>query len=160
MKIKRIISISAILLLVVCVQAQEPIPENPLEKIRVNHPATHHTGISISPASGVWQDTPTSSPSAYHTRVLCEVGGFISGLWSYDRYVTKQPWAMIGTNSIKANFQHGFEWDRREFGMNQILHPYSYGLSYTCYHRNGQYHNHPDIKSYSDMLRTYIKVTI
>jgi Domain of unknown function (DUF3943) len=60
-----------------------------------------------------------------YDRAALELGSFIAGLWSYDRYVTKQPWAVIGTKSIKANFEHGFEWDRGEFGMNQLLHPYS-----------------------------------
>lgn len=90
--------------------------------------------VSLQQHSQLQQRSTLSQPNYLRTNL--QVAGFIGGLWSYDRYVTRQPWAVIGTNSIKANFQHGFEWDRGEFGMNQILHPYSGNLYYSAARAN------------------------
>lgn len=62
--------------------------------------------------------------------------GFIVGLWSYDRYVAKEYWAVIGFNSIEANFRNGFEWDHDGFAMNQIAHPYSGSIYFTAARSN------------------------
>jgi hypothetical protein len=90
--------------------------------------------VLLQQHSQLQQRSTLSQPNYLRTNL--QVAGFIGGLWSYDRYVTRQPWAVIGTNSIKANFQHGFEWDRGEFGMNQILHPYSGNLYYSAARAN------------------------
>jgi len=61
---------------------------------------------------------------------------FITSLWSYDRFVAKEDWAIIGINSVEANFKNGPEWDHSGFAMNQIAHPYSGSIYFTAARSN------------------------
>ncbi len=61
----------------------------------------------------------------------------LGGIWAYDHYWVDYDWADIGFNSIKANFEHGFEWDTGKFSMNQILHPYSGNIYFNIARSNG-----------------------
>jgi len=70
-------------------------------------------------------------------RTLFEVGGIVGGVWAYDNYLMQEPWADIGINTIKKNFDHGFEWDTGKFDMNQFAHPYHGSLYFTAARSNG-----------------------
>jgi len=72
-----------------------------------------------------------------HQRTLCEVGGVVAGVWAYDNYLMQEEWAVIGTNSVKKNFEHGFEWDSGKFDMNQFAHPYHGNIYFTAARSNG-----------------------
>jgi len=61
---------------------------------------------------------------------------FIGGLWSYDRYFANEKWAVIGINSVTANFKNGPEWDHSGFAMNQIAHPYAGSIYFTSARSN------------------------
>ncbi|HPR18528.1 MAG TPA: DUF3943 domain-containing protein [Candidatus Cloacimonadota bacterium] len=84
----------------------------------------------------IQQEEIFTKSDKHYDRAALEIAGCIGGLWSYDRYITRQKWAVIGCKSIEANFKHGFEWDRGEFGMNQILHPYNGSMYYTAARSN------------------------
>lgn len=72
-----------------------------------------------------------------HKRTLIEVGSVVAGVWAYDNYLMQEPWADIGTNSVKKNFEHGFEWDSGKFDMNQFAHPYHGNIYFTAARSNG-----------------------
>ena len=61
---------------------------------------------------------------------------FITSLWSYDRFVANEDWAIIGINSVETNFKNGHEWDHGGFVMNQIAHPYSGSIYFTSARSN------------------------
>jgi hypothetical protein len=48
---------------------------------------------SLQQHSQLQQRSTLSQPNYLRTNL--QVAGFIGGLWSYDRYVTKQPWAVL-----------------------------------------------------------------
>lgn len=72
-----------------------------------------------------------------YRRALLEVGGIVTGVWAYDNYLMQEYWADIGINTIKKNFDHGFEWDSGKFDMNQFAHPYHGSLYFTAARSNG-----------------------
>jgi len=74
---------------------------------------------------------------ANHRRTFYEVGGVIAGVWAYDNYLMQEEWAVIGTNSVKKNFDHGFEWDSGKFDMNQFAHPYHGNIYFNAARSNG-----------------------
>lgn len=66
-----------------------------------------------------------------------ETFGFNMGLWAFDRYVQKGPYAYISLNTIKQNFRHGFEWDNDHLGTNMFLHPYNGAIFFNAGRSNG-----------------------
>ncbi|MFV0470066.1 MAG: DUF3943 domain-containing protein [Dysgonomonas sp.] len=70
-------------------------------------------------------------------RASSEVVGLNSGVWAFDRYVTKSDFAYISKETIKANFSHGFVWDNDQIGTNLFLHPYHGSLYYNAARSNG-----------------------
>lgn len=57
------------------------------------------------------------------------------GVWSISRYIVPQPWAVISTQTVKANFNHAFVWDSDHFSTNQLMHPY-HGNTYFNFARS------------------------
>ena len=56
------------------------------------------------------------------------VGNFVTA--AFNRYVLNSGFCNIGWQSIKNNWNDGWEWDRDRFGVNFIQHPYSGALSF------------------------------
>lgn len=71
-----------------------------------------------------------------YTRSTIEGASFIAGLWGYNRYIAKEKWAVIGFNSVEANFKNGPEWDRGTFEINQLYHPYEGSMFFTAARSN------------------------
>lgn len=59
------------------------------------------------------------------------------GLWAFDRYVQKGPYAYISWETIKENFHHGFQWDNDHLGTNMFAHPYNGSMYYNAGRSNG-----------------------
>ncbi len=57
------------------------------------------------------------------------------GVWSISRYIVPQPWAVISTQTVKANFNHAFVFDSDHFSTNQLMHPY-HGNTYFNFARS------------------------
>ena len=62
----------------------------------------------------VMAQAPDSADVADHNRkhfwrAAAETVGFNLGLWSFDRYVQKGYFAYISWNSVRDNFNYGFE---------------------------------------------------
>jgi len=57
--------------------------------------------------------------------------------WAFDRYVTKEDFAYISTETIKQNFKTGFKYDSDHFDVNQSSHPYHGGLFFDAARSNG-----------------------
>ncbi len=57
--------------------------------------------------------------------------------WAYDRYVTKEDFAFISTQTVKENFRNGFGYDRDAFNMNQASHPFHGSLYFNAARSNG-----------------------
>ena len=71
-----------------------------------------------------------------YTRSTIEGASFITGLWAYNRYIAKEKWAVIGFNSVEANFSNGPEWDKGTFEINQLFHPYEGSMFFTAARSN------------------------
>lgn len=69
-------------------------------------------------------------------RPAIESASFIAGLWGYNYFIAKEKWAIIGFDTIEANFRHGPEWDSGKFGVNQIYHPYEGSMFFTAARSN------------------------
>ncbi len=57
--------------------------------------------------------------------------------WAYDRYVTKDDFAFISTQTVKENFKAGFGYDRDDFNTNQAAHPFHGSLYFNAARSNG-----------------------
>ncbi len=57
--------------------------------------------------------------------------------WAFDRYVTKEDFAFISTQSVKENFKAGFGYDRDDFNTNQAAHPFHGSLYFNAARSNG-----------------------
>jgi hypothetical protein len=66
-----------------------------------------------------------------------EVVGLNFGVWSYNKYLTKEGWSEIGISTMKENIRTGFQWDNDGFLMNQFAHPYHGSQYYLCARSNG-----------------------
>jgi hypothetical protein len=58
-------------------------------------------------------------------------------VWSFDRFITNEPYARINFNTIKNNFKTGFVWDNDKFITNLFAHPYHGGLYFNSARSNG-----------------------
>jgi hypothetical protein len=56
---------------------------------------------------------------------------------SFNRYIADLSYARVSLPSWKHNFVDGFTWDRDNFDMNFLMHPYSGGLSFSSARANG-----------------------
>ncbi len=57
--------------------------------------------------------------------------------WAFDRYVTREDFAVISLHSVRENFRNGFGFDRDVFRTNQAAHPYHGGLYFNAARSNG-----------------------
>jgi hypothetical protein len=57
--------------------------------------------------------------------------------WAFDRYVTDLEWARISTDTVKENFETGFEYDHDDFPVNQFGHPYHGSTFFNAARSNG-----------------------
>jgi Domain of unknown function (DUF3943)/Outer membrane protein beta-barrel domain len=57
--------------------------------------------------------------------------------WSFNRYVSNAEFAHISLDTIKANFETGFTYDRDHFNTNQSSHPYHGSLYFNAARTNG-----------------------
>lgn len=85
---------------------------------------------------------PDSVDMAYHEkknfwRAAAEVFGMNMGLWAFDRYALEGHYAYISWETIKENFNHGFEWDNDHLNTNMFAHPYNGNLFYNAGRSNG-----------------------
>lgn len=71
------------------------------------------------------------------TQAAAQVFGMNIGLWAFDRYIQKGPYAYISLNTIKANLKNGFEWDNDHLGTNMFAHPYNGSLFFNAARSNG-----------------------
>ena len=92
--------------------------------------------IGTKPKNIIPAKTVNEQKKKRYTRSAIESASFITGLWAYNRYIAKEKWAVIGFDTIEANFQHGPEWDSSKFGVNQIYHPYEGSMFYTAARSN------------------------
>jgi len=66
-----------------------------------------------------------------------EVIGTNLTVWGYHKFLTKEEWANIDFNTIKHNFETGFQWDYDGFEINQFFHPYHGAAYYNSARSNG-----------------------
>lgn len=57
--------------------------------------------------------------------------------WAYSRYVAGEAFSRISTDSVHANFQNGFGFDRDSVATNQYAHPYHGSLFFNSARSNG-----------------------
>jgi hypothetical protein len=57
--------------------------------------------------------------------------------WSFNRYVSNAEFAHISIDTIKANFETGFTYDRDHFDTNQSSHPFHGSLFFNAARTNG-----------------------
>jgi hypothetical protein len=57
--------------------------------------------------------------------------------WAFDRYVTREDFAFISTETVRENFRRGFGYDPDTFEVNQSAHPYHGGLFFNAARENG-----------------------
>jgi Domain of unknown function (DUF3943) len=57
--------------------------------------------------------------------------------WAFDRYVAREDWAFISTETVRENFRRGFGYDPDTFKVNQSSHPYHGSLFFNAARENG-----------------------
>ncbi|HEY6928090.1 MAG TPA: DUF3943 domain-containing protein [Thermoanaerobaculia bacterium] len=57
--------------------------------------------------------------------------------WSFNRFIANSEFAHISPDTIKANFETGFTYDRDHFSTNQSSHPYHGSLFFNAARTNG-----------------------
>lgn len=77
------------------------------------------------------------SPERNYWLPAAEVLGVNLGVWSYNRYLTKEGWSDIGWNTVKQNFRTGFVWDYDGYLTNQFMHPYHGSLYFSAARTSG-----------------------
>jgi hypothetical protein len=87
-------------------------------------------------------DSPASEPrpQEQEARFFSAAGELLllnGGLWSFNRYVTKEEYAVISPATIKANLKSGFHFDHDNFTINQSGHPYQGSLMFAAARSNG-----------------------
>ncbi len=94
------------------------------------------TWLTAEPSiSEMNRDTVTVVPAKRNA--LVQAVGIDFGLWSYNNYVTRQPWARISLQSFQNNIEHGWVMDEDEFDVNQFGHPYQGSLVFTAARAQG-----------------------
>ena len=68
--------------------------------------------------------------------ILLEIGP-----WAFNRYVTKEDFAYISWETVKANFKAGFGYDSDTFNVNQSSHPYHGSLFFAAARSNKSVHS-------------------
>ena len=68
---------------------------------------------------------------------LAEVTGINVFVYSFDRFVTKEPFAQTTFNSMKENFSNGLVWDNDRFTTNLFMHPYHGNLYFNAARSQG-----------------------
>lgn len=66
-----------------------------------------------------------------------EVVGLNAAVWGYHKYLTKEGWANISWETVKANFRTGFVWDYDGYLTNQFSHPYHGAAYFSAARSNG-----------------------
>jgi len=59
------------------------------------------------------------------------------GLWGFNRYIAKQPYAYINIHTIRRNLKHKWVWDNDDMGNNMFLHPYHGNLYFNSARSRG-----------------------
>jgi hypothetical protein len=57
--------------------------------------------------------------------------------WGFDRYVLREHYAFISTETVRRNFRRGFGYDSDTFVVNQSSHPYHGSLFFNAARENG-----------------------
>ena len=63
--------------------------------------------------------------------------GIDFGIWGYNRYLAKEPWAKISIQSFRNNIEHDWVMDEDSFDVNQFGHPYQGSLVFTAARAQG-----------------------
>lgn len=58
-------------------------------------------------------------------------------LYLANRYIAREDWAMISTDSVRANLSGPWVWDRDEYFTNQFGHPYQGSVYHAAARSNG-----------------------
>ncbi|MBN2694684.1 DUF3943 domain-containing protein [bacterium] len=66
-------------------------------------------------------------PEPYWIPVVESVGANLL-LWSYNHFIYDRPFAEIGWDTIKKNFETGWGWDADQMRINMYLHPFQGGV--------------------------------
>lgn len=70
-------------------------------------------------------------------RAAWMTGGINLGIWSFNRYITKEEWAKVTPTTFTKNMVRGFRWDSDGLNTNMFAHPYHGGLYYNAARSNG-----------------------
>ena len=114
----------------------------------------HHRVVMLLHIIGLWTFRPlyaqnlndvVRSPDSSSVVMLeknywlpaVEVVGLNLGVWSFNKYLTKEGWSNISWNTIKRNFQTGFVWDYDGYLMNQFMHPFHGAAYFSTARANG-----------------------
>ena len=57
--------------------------------------------------------------------------------WAFDRYIGRDDYAFISTETVRKNFRRGFGYDPDTFEVNQSSHPYHGSLFFNAARENG-----------------------
>ncbi|MGL5317616.1 MAG: DUF3943 domain-containing protein [Bacteroidales bacterium] len=58
-------------------------------------------------------------------------------IWSFNRYIAKEHWAVVNIHTMSKNMIHGFTWDSDGLETNMFSHPYHGSLYYNAARSNG-----------------------
>lgn len=104
-----------------------PLPEETIADTR-----PRETGDQLKDSVGL-----APAPEKNYWLPALEVAGVNLGVWSYNRYLSKEGWSNISWNTIKRNFRTGLVWDVDGYLNNQFLHPYHGATYYSTARTNG-----------------------
>lgn len=99
--------------------------------------------IALCTSLGTWARAlpDTIAPAAVSQknfyRAAGTITGFNGGLWAFDRYVLKGPYAYISARSMRTNISKGFVWDTDKMNTNFFGHPYTGNLYFNSARSNG-----------------------
>lgn len=60
-----------------------------------------------------------------------------AGVWSFNRFVTNEPFARVSGKALLRNLTGHFVWDNDKFSTNMLSHPYHGSLYFTAARVNG-----------------------
>lgn len=104
----------------------------------VSHTDTTRAGIVNNPIIQTPQTEALTLNKTSPIRGMEYVVGANLAVWGFDRFVLRTEYSKINFNTIKNNFNTGFEWDNDMFSTNLLLHPYHGGLYFNAARSNGR----------------------
>lgn len=82
-------------------------------------------------------DTTLFCPKKKPWAAASEVFGINIGVWTFNRFIMHEDFAMINGKTIKNNFKTGPVWDVDKFSTNLFAHPYHGSLYFNVARSNG-----------------------